>query len=269
MSNEHTYRAAVALNNIGVSLLEACCYDQALVTMLDAFSVIKVACSPAKQDGHDDEAGTPRQGSASPSMVDVDSKLRRAYERNACRQETSPCHQPTTQVRAVSDDPSAADLEAVVRSTYEPRRRGLVYAIRLESSSLDFPTDAMECSGCQEEAAFHCNIVLHNLGLAYLCLSRSCGDVRSLALSQKGVTLLHLCDQVLATLSEQTSQKFHQYRRVLFLGMVSTISHRHFAGAHPALDQRIESIREGIHRINSSCPDCGILRQAGSCAPAA
>jgi hypothetical protein len=274
MSPEHTYLAAVALNNIGVSLLEAGCYDQALVTMLDAFTVVKVACSsPAKlEERHYDNVGTAPMRSASPSMAEIDSKLRRAYERHSCRQESPPCHQPMTLVRALSDDPSAADLDAVVRNTHEPLKRGQVYAIRLDSPSLDLSSDAtetMECDGSQMEAAFHCNIVLHNLGLAYLCLSRSCGDARSVALSQKGVTLLHLCDQVLVTLSEQTSQKLHEFRRVLFLGMISTISYRHFAGANPALDHRIESIREGIDRINSSCADCGILRQFSSCAPAA
>jgi hypothetical protein len=277
MSTEHIYRAAVALNNIGVSLLEAACYDQALVTMLDAFTVIKVACSPAKQERHDicDNYGVVQVGSASPSTSEINSKLRRAYESHSCRRDSTQCQQPTTVVRAISDDPSTSDLDAVVRNAYEhdPGERGKVCAIRLDSASLDFPTDAsgmMECDGHpQVEAAFHCNIVLHNLGLAYLCLSRSCDDARSVALSQKGVTLLHLCDQVLVTLSEQTSQKLHEFRRVLFLGMISTLSYRHFTGPSPALDQRIESIREGIHRINSSCFDCGIVTHSPSCAAAA
>jgi hypothetical protein len=277
MSPEHTYRAAVALNNIGVSLLESACYDQALVTMLDAFTVIKVACSPAKQERRNnyDSGGAAQKESASPCASEINSKLRRAYESHSRRHESAQRQQPTTVVRAISDDPSISDLDAVVRNAYEhdPGKRGQVCAIRLDSVSLDYPLDesgTMECDGhSQVEAAFHCNIVLHNLGLAYLCLSRSCGDARSVALSQKGVTLLHLCDQVLVTLSEQTSQKLHEFRRVLFLGMISTLSYRHFAGPSPALDQRIESIREGIHRINSSCFDCGIATHSRSCAAAA
>jgi hypothetical protein len=268
-SSNPAYRAALALNNMGVSLLETSCIDQALVTLLDAFSVIKLACGGSGASTTRREGGG---GSAAwQSTIDVDYKLQQAYERYSHRQPAL----SSLIVGAVSDDPTATEVETVVRSAQDPRDSGKVFPVRIEStsSSLSCPPDSSSVSGCEdsEQASLSCNVVLHNLGLAYLCMAQRCEGSRSRLFSEKGATILHLCDQVLVSLSEKTStcQRVHEFRRVMFLGLVSTLSYRHFAGPHPSLAQRVKLMAAGINQLNTSCVEYSISNKSPSFAPAA
>jgi hypothetical protein len=62
---------------------------------------------------------------------------------------------------------------------------------------------------------------------------------------------------------------FHEFRRVMFLGLVSTLSYRNFAGPHPSLAQRLECMAAGVIRLNASCFEGSVSNKSPSFAPAA
>jgi hypothetical protein len=138
------YRAAVALNNIGISLLEQSCFEQAYETMQDALIIMKKVCV-------EDET--------SPlTMADLDFKLKLADERYANPRPNNYSEAPFF-FKSVSDDPSATEIDLMLHEHQQTDQ--CVYAIRLESMNLE------SCS--IPDPFFYCSIILLNFGSAHLC----------------------------------------------------------------------------------------------------
>ena len=136
-------RAAIALNNIGVSLLERSCYVQALEVLRDAVSTMQGSLNETE--------------SCAARWPDhqVYEKLRRGMHYLACPEQ----HQTCLYLEIVNSD--ALSTKACCTMSRDPSLQE-AFAIRIEKCDHDsngqYP--AMETA-----------IMLHNLGLSYLCLA--------------------------------------------------------------------------------------------------
>ena len=133
MDQETMYTAAVALNNMGVSLLERKCYRQSLETLHDAVQLTRT------------------QRPRPVSMLPKQHIIADAYQRQ-CKPEPSKPERPL-HMEVVSDD---SDSISCLRATHT---QDACIAIRLEG--FDSTNDV------QVDVA----VILHNYAIAALCLS--------------------------------------------------------------------------------------------------
>jgi hypothetical protein len=145
------YRGAIALNNIGVSLLERRAYRQAVETLKDAITFMKHVFRPQV-------VVTPGATFKS-SSLNVDARVAAAMERLECPQSSPTLRDPEDLVVQDSLQPSsirAAALEGISSSFTMP--------IRIEAADSDSPEN--------RDPDLESAIMLYNFGIAHLCLSK-------------------------------------------------------------------------------------------------
>jgi len=146
------HRAAIALNNMGVSLLERRAYRQGMETLKDAIFVMKRVIHP--------QSKTPDFATNTPSTNSTEAKVNRANKRMANPQPV----------------PSAFSCDVIsheaISSHHQPMdsvlRKGAAspstFPIRIEAGNIDCPED--------RNPDLESAIMLHNFGVAHLCMSK-------------------------------------------------------------------------------------------------
>lgn len=138
------HRQAIALNNIGVDLLEKTAYEQALTTLMDATNTMKVAL----RNSHHMEAGS------TPS-----NQVRRAILR---RSRPAPMErQPSYRMLNLTDN---YDL---ILHDQDGSRFNSIYPIRIDDVHHD-----VRCPANLHDPDVQSAILIHNLALAHLCVAR-------------------------------------------------------------------------------------------------
>jgi len=138
------HRVAVALNNIGVDLLERRCYEQALVTLMDGTTAMKSALR--KRDGE---------------AIDIPGMLERASKR---RSKPVPMERKASfRMLNLSDHHS----HFTETSPSFSREGDSIYPIRIDDVASD-----LRCPGSLDDPDAQAAILIHNLGLTNLCLAR-------------------------------------------------------------------------------------------------
>jgi hypothetical protein len=148
-------RTALALNNMGISLLQKHCYVQALETLCDAFSLIKSTVTDQKECQSSFGAETAAR------------KHQQALQRLA---RPMVCKRPVMIIEALIHEQSSDTARSILQET----RSCKFFAIRIE--------DVADISGCDESGGLNLELAIlsHNLGIAYFCISlvsRSSGDI--------------------------------------------------------------------------------------------
>lgn len=155
----HDYRGAIALNNMGIKMLECGCYRQAMLTFKDAMEVFRTLFRPAEA-----------------SRSNIDAKLRQAYQGLADsqqKQETT----PTFSFRVVTGDDRFTNIASVLQQVGPAH-----FLVRFEP--VDF------CCPTQRNIDLDSAIVLYNYGISKLCLASAVSATRaSSALSLRGAAL--------------------------------------------------------------------------------
>lgn len=141
-------RAAIALNNIGVSQLERCCYAQGMATLRDAVQTLKGSLE--KDEG---------VGITTENEIQVAERVRKATYR---LMNPEPQQQVPIQLVTVSSDRLPA--WALSKIKQGPNLQTSVCAIRIDIDTHSNDTGAL--SPTLETA-----ILLHNFATSYLCLS--------------------------------------------------------------------------------------------------
>jgi hypothetical protein len=154
LSSRFEYRAAIALNNMAISMLERSCYNQAFATLQDAVSAVKLAVKPHR-DCNDQQ------------------RVTKILEDANCRASRPDVSSRAIALTVVSHDagPSSTDSPPQKLST------SATSVIRIETDDVDL----LESEDYELTTA----ILLYNLGCAYLCLAHI-SDNSSLARKQQG-----------------------------------------------------------------------------------
>jgi len=182
------YRGAIALNNVGVTLLERGCYKQAMDTLQDAIHVMKEVFRP--------NAPAPLFQQQQQQKVDVNSPLQNAHRRLADPQQTpfpSAAAAQALHLEAINFD---MGLTPVLNYLHETPSTTSFLPVRI-----DLPVDFSSPAACTFSPASSMNnnrrdpdlessIILYNFGVANLLISKvaatspsSCDKLRSNALS--------------------------------------------------------------------------------------
>lgn len=138
------YRGALALNDMGVSLLERGAYRAALDTLKDAIFVMK-RVFPSSHHLH-------------PGSYDIDAKLSRAYSKLASSKLEKPC---SLNVEIVPHNVEFEALRSVLLRTSTPCNRQVNFVIKIEVFDAE--------DQCVD---VHSAILLHNFAVAHLSMSR-------------------------------------------------------------------------------------------------
>jgi hypothetical protein len=157
----YDFKAAVHLNNTGVSLLQRRCYRQAMNTLSDALSIMKAVSS--RLEASSTEAPT-LQGEE--FSTDIQGKLRDATQRLASPRPSTVEMCKNISVQVLSDDSSPTAVEPSLLEedcdTGSPCSQ-VIYLIRMEPADFEVPSE--------KDMAFESSTILYNYGMAYRCLS--------------------------------------------------------------------------------------------------
>lgn len=175
---------ALALNNIGVSLLERKCYSQAMTTLHEALHTLKGSLSDSEEHATNT---TPE-------------KIKNAMH---CIMHPTPMESSIHLDVLSSDSLAPAAIQAVIRGP-SPREG---YAIRVDN--------------CDPEAfnydqSFDTAILLYNLAIAYLCVSTIPNQARSSELTRNALTLFSASYSVLQKYKEEEDS----HTNLLFLELI-------------------------------------------------
>lgn len=144
------YRSAIALNSLGVSLLERRCYLQARETLKDAISLIRAVFADTEESQQHQTHGLLQETvhAARQRLANPRPDVRHAVFH--------------VDVMTNNNNVSAEDLRSILEdSTSSCVVGNKAFAIRIE----DFD--------CGTTSEFISAILLHNLGLSYYCLSKT------------------------------------------------------------------------------------------------
>jgi hypothetical protein len=167
MDPNSNYKEPIALNNIGVDLLERRCYEQARITLKDAALAMKISF---RKPSSESSLGVKVEDSSSMHENALEAMLKRANQRTA---------QATTQVEEVHSDHYrmvnlADNYKYILNEECDEKQNHIgsltesIYPIRIDDVSPDI------C--CPEDTDVIAALLLHNLGLATLCVVRLTQD---------------------------------------------------------------------------------------------
>jgi tetratricopeptide (TPR) repeat protein len=146
------HRAAIALNNMGVSLLEQRAYRQGMETLKDAIFVMKLVFRPQSRNSG--------LGAASDSTSSTDMKIHRAVQRMA-----NPKPVPSAVIiDVVSHGVASSHCSPLGSILHESSSSSCTVAIRIEATDLDCPED--------RDPDLESAMMLYNFGLAHLCMAK-------------------------------------------------------------------------------------------------
>jgi hypothetical protein len=221
-SFQRAYTTAIALNNMGVSLLERRCYNQAVDAFGDAVTVMRKVFrysqgSPAK-------ASKPRR-LCGPSTLDF--MLQKArYNLANCQRDFDSGQKSDSQMNfcIITEEGFAAVIRTVLQDTdtFASSKTFLV-RIELEGKSI------LECENREPE--FEAAIILHNFGNLYMCLaSTATSSARTRQHSQSAIGLFELSHTVLKNYYSEDHEFLGQVLPVSILVLRSLVILTSFLG---------------------------------------
>lgn len=159
-SSIYEYRAAIHLNNTGVSLLEKRCYRQAMTTFCDAITVMKETVLQGERKACVFDP--------TPMRENIEQKLHRAAQCLSNPNPSSASMAIDLTINVISDDESALavagsreDIACQYSTRLVAKSKSVMHLVRME------PQEQQNVREHTVEAA----ICLYNYGQAYRCLS--------------------------------------------------------------------------------------------------
>jgi hypothetical protein len=203
MQVDRQYRAVVALNNLGVSLLEQGRHAHAQTTLLDAMTLLK----PAFQ-GLSDNSSLSESSSGSP---DVDEVLAQAHQRYA-RTLAGVLPADSAPVLVVTSLADTADLQTAAGGGSSP----LLHPIRLELHDHEVLLDRRPYN--KEEVFITCFVIVHNCSIAHF-LTTDFENAKE-STKQKPFKMLEACHRILLGLGMCISNH-HALRQQAYLDFIT------------------------------------------------
>ena len=248
--DEQIYRGAIALNNIGVDLLERKrAYQQALATLIDATNAMKIALRNIRLS---------ETGGRLPQTVDISAMLERASKR---------CSRPTPMERQSSFRMlNLADNHNHILQGHNPLLES-IYPIRIDDVSSD-----IYCPGSLSDPDVQAAILVYNLGLANLCLARINGVPlqENLQLHQ-AISLFHLSNDILERCSaeledELTLRKSACVNMAVVSGLIQALAsdERVLAERFQDLQGRLYHLRSAVDMLDQMLPCPSFVHSAAA-----
>lgn len=210
---QHEWRGAMALNNIGVTLLEQSCYKQALETLEDAVYLMKSACQA--------DIVQPQQSSRSILASEVEERIHRGFRRLAKPEpnKTRGGGPRESFLTFSSDDADSFSSAASLSNFQANHSSGSHSAILIRMEDLGTEDGRIP----EIDSA----IMLQNYGLS--CLSASNIVTRRCVRSQlrnSAIDVLTLCQNILCTAPTLSMVRHNPLllQKVYFVAVVSTSS---------------------------------------------
>jgi tetratricopeptide (TPR) repeat protein len=186
------YRGAVALNNMGVYLLERGAYRSALETLKDAIAVMKTVF-PAQNYDHN-----------TAWRAEISDKLKAAHKRIA-KPEVVQCSMPL-EVNSFDDD----EFDVMKDSLRYGPSASMFFPVRVAISDMD-----IESRNIDVESA----MLLYNFGIAHLCMSRVAIKA-SHKLQEGALRLFDLSRSILSSQYHKCEDSMQQTRILLLSASV-------------------------------------------------
>jgi hypothetical protein len=179
------HRAAIALNNMGVSLLERRAYREGMETLKDAIFIMKRVLRPLPISSQE-FSKTPN------STTDADAKVERASKRMANLHPILSAVSIDVVSRCATFSHRSVLSGSVLRgSSSSPPR----YPLRIEA------TDFVPLGEEDRNSDLESSIMLYNFGLAHLCMAKLAKT--PIKLQEGALTLFNMAYSVLAPLCDQ------------------------------------------------------------------
>jgi hypothetical protein len=201
-------RAAIALNNMGVSLLEQRAYRQGMETLKDAIFVMKRVFRPQSRNSS--------LGASSDSMSSIDLKIHRAVQRMA-----NPQPVPFAMITDVISHSVASSHSSPLGSILREQSSfsSFTIPIRIEAADIDCPED--------RDPDLESAIMLYNFGLAHLCMAKL---VKSpMKLREGALKLFNMAYSIISNknalsgLSESEMRRFSETRLLLAVAVLNNV----------------------------------------------
>jgi hypothetical protein len=207
-TNLHEYKAAVALNNMGVTLLQRRCLKDAMDTLKDAITIMKSCFRP---QGNNYQA----------ECLDIDLKMQRASKRMAIS-----CQNPSSICMDIFYRDGCDIQPSMIRSLIN---KGVVSSIppaSVKIDSIDF--EGLEDRDLDLESA----LMLYNFGIAHYCMSQIARSPASANMLRTGALKLYsMAKTVLSnpiycpSLLESQLEDFYQSRARVASLVLSATAH--------------------------------------------
>jgi hypothetical protein len=200
-------RAAIALNNMGVSLLDQRAYRQGMETLKDAIFVMKRVFRPQSRNSSLD--------ATSDSTSSTDIKIHRAVQRMANPQPIS----FTMITDVLSHDvasPHSSPLGSILR---ESSSSSFTIPIRIEATDIDCPED--------RDPDLESALMLYNFGLAHLCMAKLAKS--PMKLREGALKLFNMAYSIISNknslsgLSESEIRRFSETRLLLAIAVLNNV----------------------------------------------
>lgn len=243
--DEQDYRGAIVLNNVGVDLLERRCYQQAVVTLMDATNAMKVALRRSS-------GASSRRDYAPLASLDIGGMVERATKR---RSRPSPMErQASFRMLNLADNHNylfqhEEQHDVVLES---------IYPIRIDDVSSD-----LRCPGSLSDPDVQAAIFVHNLGLANLCLARiNRVPAAENAQLHQAICLFQLSNSILEKCSAQledelTLRKSACVNMAVVSGLMQALAsdERVLSERYNHLRGRLFHLRSAVEMLDRMLPD--------------
>ena len=175
--SHYFYRAALALNNMAVTMLERHCYKQAFLTLKDAVFCMMVASKQQPQPPTHKNYHKPEQGE---QLKEI---LQKASQRAARPESASSSFSALSawlSIQAIWDtDPTTTCLLSLQHDPEDSSKVIVVRPIRMDDLGM-YNLDTMhpnqsedaDATGQYQDSDLYTSIILYNFGLAHYCRSR-------------------------------------------------------------------------------------------------
>jgi hypothetical protein len=257
MPIDRQYRAVVALNNLGVSLLEQGRHSHAQTTLLDAMTLLKPAFRGLAEDSSLSESSS--------DLPDVDKVMTQAHQRYA-RTLAGVLPVDSAPVVVVTSLADAADLQTAVGVGSSQ----LLHPIRLELNDHEVLLDHRPYN--KEEVFITCFVIVHNCSIAHFFTTDF--EKAKESTKQKPFKMLEACHRILLGLGMCISNH-HSLRQQAYLDFIThktymdmlRITHRSEGARLNAL--HFEHLRDGLDQAIHFDRMMNISESAVAFAPAA
>lgn len=259
--NKLEYRAAVALNNMAVAMMERSCYEQAFETIKDAALTMQLlyTIEPLVRSSMISSEQTPYQH-------DIQTKLQRAYHRAA----NPVLSAISSKVRVVSDD-----------AAFNSANIGLKGLQTLSGSSHRMKQTAILISSDhlglldRQDFALTISIILFNVSTASQCFALNIGSgILAIMLHREAMNLLLACRDILDVLLLENMGNLISMQQVVFIAsfvLKALVQALRMCGRTAEIQLTIMALDDLCHVATWSESDISqmIFEASGALAPAA
>jgi len=249
MTFDRAYRAAIALNNVAVDLLEKQCDMQALETFQDALALMKILTS--------------KKNSEDLSHVSaVEQKVRKASER-VSKPTRLKRNRPGMTFTVLSDDDDCRAAMDGISYGESPSGKTAAHPSATHALLIRIEVYGTEgISPSQRDADLDSAIILQNFGLSYLSASSAAISraVRHI-LRQSAVRLLQLAQTIVANRASDSSDEGNDVVEKLFI--VSLVSTKSMSQAFMAmgngndLERKVKQCFEHLNNLETAIRQLG------------